>query len=85
MKIITITTKGELRKELRKLGLTATPLPDLPVTIGDVTIKCSHARFTAPKTAGKGLTSWFDVCNTCGAMRKAWYSRYGLERGEWMK
>jgi len=83
MKTVTVNTKKELINALEAANLTPTPLPTLPVEVNDLRIECGHADFAQPENAGRGLTSWYETCNLCGANREAYYSRSGLEHRAW--
>jgi hypothetical protein len=83
MKTVTVGTIKQLKAALTDAGLTPTPLPTLPVEVGDLRIECAHSQYSMPSNAGKGLTSWYEVCRLCGAQRQAYYSRQGLEHSSW--
>jgi len=75
MRTVKVGTKTQLKKVLRNNGLTPTQLPELPVVIGNVRIECAHTRLDVPRNAGRGLTSWTNVCRTCGKRQDVWYGQ----------
>jgi hypothetical protein len=79
-----VNTKRELKRVLKEHGLTSTPLPSLPVTIGNLTIECGHERFDSPRSAGKGMTDWYDTCKLCGKRRWVRYDKHNhIVHGPW--